>query len=461
MSESKNETVQSGTSKKDLLPTLPIATIFLINFGFLGVQMAFQLQSTNMGRIFQTIGADPTKLGFFFILPPLAGMIVQPLVGYFSDRTWMPRLGRRIPYLLIGAIVAMIVMCLLPNAGSFGFGFGSLAALWFGAITILFMDVSSNVAMQPFKMMVGDMVNEKQKGFGYAIQSFASNAGALLASLFPFLLTVIGIANTATKGKVPDSVVFSFYAGAVILLLCCLLTVFRVKEYDPKTYAEYHGIDETSAKANKKSIWGTLKAAPKIFWTVSIVQFFCWMGFQYLWTYANGAIADNVWGVTNPTSAGYQAAGNWYGVMSAVQSIAAVIWALILSRVGNNHHKAAYAFSLICGALGFGSIYFVHDKYALIISFSLVGIAWAAMNAFPFTFLTNAIDDSANMGTYLGLFNSSICLPQIVAFLASFAIFPMLGSHMPVMLLLSGIFLAVGALSVGIVKEVWARKFEA
>ncbi len=159
----------------------------------------------------------------------------------------------------------MIVMCLLPNAGSFGFGFGSLAALWFGAITILFMDVSSNVAMQPFKMMVGDMVNEKQKGFGYAIQSFASNAGALLASLFPFLLTAIGIANTATKGKVPDSVVFSFYAGAVILLLCCLLTVFRVKEYDPKTYAEYHGIDETSAKANKKSIWGTLKAAPKIF----------------------------------------------------------------------------------------------------------------------------------------------------------------------------------------------------
>jgi len=346
-------------------------------------------------------------------------------------------------------------MFLLPNAGSFGFGFGSLAALWFGAIALLFMDVSSNIAMQPFKMMVGDMVNEKQKGFAYSIQSFSSNAGALLASIFPFALTALGIANTAKKGTVPNSVVWSFYAGAIILLLCCLLTVFRVKEYDPVTYAKYHGIDKDE---KRKGMFEALKTAPKVFWTVSIVQFFCWMGFQYLWTYSTGAIASNVWGVTNPTSAGYQAAGNWYGVMSAVQSIAAVIWALVLSRVGNTHHKAFYSASLVMGAIGFGSIYFIHDKYTLLISFILIGCAWAAMNAFPFTFLTNAITDSSNMGTYLGLFNSSICLPQIVASLASFAIFPLLGSHMPTMLLLSGIFLALGALSVGIVKEVWARK---
>ncbi|MFC6254149.1 SLC45 family MFS transporter [Secundilactobacillus hailunensis] len=455
MSDTTASTPTAETPKKDLLPTLPSSTIFLINFGFLGVQMAFQLQSTNMGRIFQTIGADPNNLGWFFILPPLAGMIVQPLVGHFSDRTWIPRLGRRIPYLLIGAVIAMVVMFLLPNAGSFGFGFGSLAALWFGAIALLFMDVSSNIAMQPFKMMVGDMVNEKQKGFAYSIQSFSSNAGALLASIFPFALTALGIANTAKKGTVPNSVVWSFYAGAIILLLCCLLTVFRVKEYDPVTYAKYHGIDKNE---KRKGMFEALKTAPKVFWTVSVVQFFCWMGFQYLWTYSTGAIASNVWGVTNPTSAGYQAAGNWYGVMSAVQSIAAVIWALVLSRVGNTHHKAFYSASLVMGAIGFGSIYFIHDKYTLLISFILIGCAWAAMNAFPFTFLTNAITDSANMGTYLGLFNSSICLPQIVASLASFAIFPLLGSHMPTMLLLSGIFLALGALSVGIVKEVWARK---
>ncbi|GAX01453.1 SLC45 family MFS transporter [Secundilactobacillus silagei] len=455
MSDTTASTPTAETPKKDMLPTLPSSTIFLINFGFLGVQMAFQLQSTNMGRIFQTIGANPNNLGWFFILPPLAGMIVQPLVGHFSDRTWIPRLGRRIPYLLIGAVIAMVVMFLLPNAGSFGFGFGSLAALWFGAIALLFMDVSSNIAMQPFKMMVGDMVNEKQKGFAYSIQSFSSNAGALLASIFPFALTALGIANTAKKGTVPNSVVWSFYAGAIILLLCCLLTVFRVKEYDPVTYAKYHGIDKDE---KRKGMFEALKTAPKVFWTVSIVQFFCWMGFQYLWTYSTGAIASNVWGVTNPTSAGYQAAGNWYGVMSAVQSIAAVIWALVLSRVGNTHHKAFYSASLVMGAVGFGSIYFIHDKYTLLVSFILIGCAWAAMNAFPFTFLTNAITDSANMGTYLGLFNSSICLPQIVASLASFAIFPLLGSHMPTMLLLSGIFLALGALSVGVVKEVWARK---
>ncbi|KRK98849.1 major facilitator superfamily permease [Secundilactobacillus odoratitofui DSM 19909 = JCM 15043] len=454
-SASASATPTAETPKKDLLPTLPSSTIFLINFGFLGVQMAFQLQSTNMGRIFQTIGADPNSLGWFFILPPLAGMIVQPLVGYFSDRTWMPKLGRRIPYLLIGAVIAMIVMMLLPNAGSFGFGFGSLAALWFGAIALLFMDLSSNIAMQPFKMMVGDMVNEKQKGFAYSIQSFSSNAGALLASVFPFLLTAVGIANTAEKGKVPNSVVWSFYAGAIILLLCCLLTVFRVKEYDPVTYAKYHGIDENE---EHKGLWQALKSAPKVFWTVSIVQFFCWMGFQYLWTYATGAIAANVWHASDPSSAGYQAAGNWFGVLSAVQSIAAVIWALVLSRINNNHHKAYYSASLLMGAVGFGSIFFIHDKYTLVVSFALIGCAWAAMNAFPFTFLTNAITDSANMGTYLGLFNSSICLPQIVASLASFALFPLLGSHMPSMLLLSGIFLALGAASVGIVKEVWARK---
>ncbi len=455
MSDTTASTPTAETPKKRYAAYVTVINYFSDQLWVLRCSNGLSITKYEYGRIFQTIGANPNNLGWFFILPPLAGMIVQPLVGHFSDRTWIPRLGRRIPYLLIGAVIAMVVMFLLPNAGSFGFGFGSLAALWFGAIALLFMDVSSNIAMQPFKMMVGDMVNEKQKGFAYSIQSFSSNAGALLASIFPFALTALGIANTAKKGTVPNSVVWSFYAGAIILLLCCLLTVFRVKEYDPVTYAKYHGIDKDE---KRKGMFEALKTAPKVFWTVSIVQFFCWMGFQYLWTYSTGAIASNVWGVTNPTSAGYQAAGNWYGVMSAVQSIAAVIWALVLSRVGNTHHKAFYSASLVMGAVGFGSIYFIHDKYTLLVSFILIGCAWAAMNAFPFTFLTNAITDSANMGTYLGLFNSSICLPQIVASLASFAIFPLLGSHMPTMLLLSGIFLALGALSVGVVKEVWARK---
>ena len=204
----------------------------MINFGFLGVQTAFTLQSSQMSRIFQTIGADPNNLGWFFILPPLAGLIVQPIVGYYSDRTWKPRLGgRRLPYLILGTLIAVIVMLLLPNSGSFGFGYGSLMALWFGAITVAFLDLSSNVAMQPFKMMIGDMVNDKQKSYAYGIQSFLSNTGAVLAAIFPFLLTWLGVANTANKGVVPQSVVISFYAGAILLIITSLFTVFRVKEY--------------------------------------------------------------------------------------------------------------------------------------------------------------------------------------------------------------------------------------
>jgi maltose/moltooligosaccharide transporter len=438
---------------KKQLPTLPVNMIWMISFGFLGVQMAFSLQSSNMGRIFQTIGADPHTLGFFFILPPLAGLIVQPLVGYFSDRTWIPKLGRRIPYLLVGAIVAVIVMCLLPNAGSFGFG--PIVALTFGAVTILFMDVSSNVAMQPFKMMVGDMVNEEQKGFAYSIQSFLSNSGAVLACIFPFLLTILGVSNSAPEGVVPQSVVISFYAGAVILIICSLFTVFKVKEYSPAEYAAYHGIT-TEGKKEKVSVIRLLRNAPKVFWTVSLVQMFCWMGFQYLWTYGTGAVAANVWQTAEPSSAAYQAAGNWFGILSAVQSVAAVLWSLVLSRVPNDKRKVWYALSLILGGIGFGSVFFIYNQFALVVSFILIGIAWAAMMTFPFTMLTNALS-GGNMGTYLGLFNGSICLPQIIASCLSFILFPALGSSMPVMILVSGIFLVVGAFSVLIIKETYAR----
>ena len=204
----KNDQPKAG------LPNLKPSIIWMINFGFLGVQMAFTLQSSQMSRIFQTIGANPNDLGWFFILPPLAGLIVQPLVGYFSDRTWAPKLGgRRLPYLLLGTIVAVIVMCLLPNSGSLGLGYASMAAMCFAAITVAFLDLSSNVAMQPFKMMIGDMVNDKQKSYAYGIQSFLSNTGAVLAAVFPFVLTYFGVANTAHKGDVPMSVKLSSTLG--------------------------------------------------------------------------------------------------------------------------------------------------------------------------------------------------------------------------------------------------------
>lgn len=355
----------------------------------------------------------------------------------------------------MGMIVAVIVMLLLPNSGSFGFGYGSLAALWFGAITVAFLDLSSNVAMQPFKMMVGDMVNDDQKSYAYGIQSFLSNTGAVLAAIFPFLFTWFGVKNIAPKGVVPDSVKVAFYVGAALLIITSLFTVFRVHEYDPATYAKYHGISEEDNKEGGN--WFTLlKHAPKAFWTVTLVQFFCWFAFQYLWTYSAGAIAQNVWHTTNATSAGYQEAGNWYGVLAAVQSIAAVVWSYVLAKVPNKYHKYGYAGSLLLGALGFLSVFFIHDQWTLILSYILVGIAWAGMNTYPLTIVTNALTGK-HMGTYLGLFNGSICLPQIVASLLSFALFPLLGASQVNMFIVGAIVMALAALSVGTIKETYAE----
>ena len=259
-----------------------------LSFGFFGVQIAYALQSANISRIFATLGADPHQLSFFWILPPLMGMIVQPLIGKWSDRTWC-RMGRRKPYLLLGAIVAVLVMVFLPNAGSLNFSsrllLGLNGAMWFGLFSLMLLDTSINVAMQPFKMMVGDMVGEEQKAKAYSIQSLLCNAGSLVGYLFPIFFTWIGIANTAPKGVIPPSVVWSFYCGATILILCVLYTFVKVKEMPPKEYAEFHGVDPAAQQESGKNEPGLLKLlihAPATFWTVGLVQLFCWAAFMYM-----------------------------------------------------------------------------------------------------------------------------------------------------------------------------------
>ena len=237
------------------IPDLGFWKLWNISFGFFGVRIAYALQSANISRIFSTLGADPHDLSYFWILPPLAGIIVQPIIGAMSDRTWT-RFGRRIPYLFVGALVAVAVMCLLPNAGSFGMTVG--AAMIFGLVSLMFLDTSINMAMQPFKMMVGDMVNEKQKGLAYSIQSFLCNAGSLSGYIFPFLFATIGISNIAPKGVIPDSVIYSFYVGAAILILCVIYTSVKVKEYPPQLYAEYHGINPNDKKEEKTNMFKLL-----------------------------------------------------------------------------------------------------------------------------------------------------------------------------------------------------------
>lgn len=528
-------------------PDLGFWKLWNLSFGFFGVQIAYALQSANVSRIFATLGADPHDLSYFWILPPLMGLIVQPIVGTLSDRTWT-RFGRRLPYLIIGAGAAVAVMCLLPNAGSFHLAVSS--AIMVGLVALMLLDTSINMAMQPFKMLVGDMVNEKQKGLAYSIQSFLCNAGSIVGFIFPFLLTWIGIQNTAEAGVVPPTVVYSFYAGAAILLLCVIYSLVKIKEWPPHVYAEYNGgPQEASDGGDKKKRDNLLKLlvkAPKTFWTVGLVQFFCWIAFLFMWTYTNGTVARNAFDcptteyitgisfsdasgaiashgakhvltadstevindgklitpieslpantelifagmmgedpqthklyledvkrvtvadpsavtldkhvVLNTDSEEYNAAGNWVGILFAVQAIGSVLWAVVLPLFRSR--KFSYALSLLLGAAGFVSAGLVTNQYVLFVSFALIGCAWAAMLAWPFTILTNSLK-GGNIGAYLGLFNGTICVPQIIGAIAGGWILGALGSDDGLapqwgMMIVAGVSLVLGAASVMFIKE--------
>ena len=521
-----------------------------LSFGFFGVQIAYALQSANVSRIFTTIGADPHDLSYFWILPPLMGVIVQPLVGMFSDRTWT-RIGRRLPYLVFGALVAVIVMCLLPNAGSFHFTVSS--AIIFGLVALMLLDTSINMAMQPFKMLVGDMVNEKQKGLAYSIQSFLCNAGSVMGYIFPMLLMWIGLQNTAPEGVVPQTVIWSFYLGAAILAICVIYSLIKIKEWPPHIYNEYNGVEESPKGETKNAnLIKLLVNAPSTFWTVGIVQFFCWFAFLFLWTYATNTVAlksfdtptvERVVGiksegqkfegknifisdathkdvpvmedskmvvdpaflstlegdvtvtvasivshgadgslqleeakthkVDNPqtlrpetrvvldsSTKQYNDAGNWVGLLYAVQALGSVLWAVVLPRFRNR--KFSYFFSLLLGAAGFITLGIFTNPYLLFISFVLIGCAWAAMLAWPFTILTNSLH-SGNIGAYLGLFNCTICVPQIVAALLGgwiLTFFSTPGEVAPeyLMMIVAGVAIAIGAMCVGLIREGSGRK---
>ena len=476
-------------------PDLKFNQLWNISFGFFGVQIAYALQSANISRIFATLGADPHDLSYFWILPPLMGMVVQPLVGYFSDKTWLGRWGRRIPYLLVGALAAVIVMCLLPNAGNLGLSkevvwLGLSGAMLFGLLALMFLDTSINMAMQPFKMMVGDMVNEKQKAKAYSIQSFLCNAGSLVGYIFPFLFTaILGKAvNEAPEGVVPLSVKLSFYVGSAILILCVIYTIANVKEYTPQQMAEFNAAANAEGQGEQmatKMSTAQKNRAIRVFFEVGLVQFFCWAAFMYMWTYTNGTIAHTVWGTDNPASPNYQEAGNWVGILFAVQAIGSVLWAVVLPQFtnatdsNNNSYKwgilsriieffrmlwamvpskfknikVAYALSLVIGGLGFLMVPYIHNQYLLFVPYFLIGFAWAAMLAMPFTMVTNAFEGSSRMGTALGLFNCTICIPQIVAAALGGVLLKNMGSVQGNMLLLAGVLLVIGAVCVFIIEE--------
>ena len=454
MDKSRSNSKQKVETKQvDLdtgMPDLPKKELFAITFAFLGINMAFSLQSSQMSRICQTIVANPNNLGFFFIFPPLMGMIVQPIMGKMSDRTWN-RFGRRLPYLLFGTPIAALVLIMLPFSGSLGFGYGSMAAMIYAATAVCLMDLFSNICMQPSRMIVGDMVNNKQKNFAWSWQQVFSNGGGILATILPFIFTMFGMSNTAKRGVVPNTVIWSYLCAAAVLLFTGLWTVFNVKEYDPETYAKYHHIDPE--EQNKSvSLLKLIKTAPRAFWEINLVQLFSWFAIMYVWTYTTGTCARNIWHTSDVTSAGYQAAGNWYGILTAVYSIAGIVWGLIYAHAKAGSRKKWYTFGMIVGGLGLTWMTFVTTKTTSIIAMIMFGIGNFSINTIPFTLLTSSLNGK-NEGAYLGLFNVGICVPQIVASLCSFFLFPLVGHNQPMMLLLGGISLLIGALAVQAIHE--------
>ena len=431
-------------------PRLSFWSIWNMSFGFMGVQIGYSLQNGNTSRILSALGADVHHLSYFWLAAPLAGLIVQPIIGLFSDNTWT-RLGRRIPYILLGAIISAMAMFFMPNSEFFAY---ILPPLFFGAFMLLFMDTSFNITMQPFRALVGDMVSEEQRNQGYSVQSFLINAGAVVGSLLPFILTWIGISNVPAVGeKVAPTVIWAFYLGGGTLLLTVLWTSFRTKEFPPEEYRKYaqHKQEETK----KSSFLTLLKEIPVTMWRLAIVQFFSWFALFLMWVYTTPGVAQNVWKTVagDSTSAGYNEAGNWVGVIFAGYSLFGALFSIVMGRLANRlGRKTIYMLSLLAGGAGLVSMIFIQNQYGLIFSMVGIGIAWAAILAMPYAILSAALP-SDKMGVYMGIFNATITIPQIAAGLLGGVVLSLAGGKAILMLGVAGLSMLVAALSVVFVKE--------
>jgi maltose/moltooligosaccharide transporter len=399
-----------GATSSANKPLLSFWQIWNISFGFLGVQIGYSLQNANTSRILSALDADPHHLSLFWLAAPLAGLIVQPIVGLSSDKTWT-RLGRRVPFILGGAIVSAGAMFFMPNSEHFA---ALLAPLIFGATMLLLMDTSFNVTMQPFRALVSDMVPDSQRNKGYSIQSFLINAGAVVGSLLPFILTSIGVANEPGEGqKVAPTVIWSFYFGGGVLLLSVLWTSFRTKEYPPEEYAKYNNI--STEQEEKKSFMQLLANIPTAMWQLAVTQFFSWFSLFLMWVYTTQGIAQHIWGVTDPKSKEFNEAGNWTGVIFAAYSVFAALYSLALTPLADKFgRKNTYALSLLAGGLGLISMMFIQDKNLHFVSMLGVGIAWAAILAMPYAILSSSLPPKQT-GVYMGIFNITITVPQIAA----------------------------------------------
>lgn len=472
-------------------PTLPFWQVWNVSFGFLGVQFGFALQNANVSRVLSDLGADLHSLSLFWLAAPIMGLLVQPIVGAASDRTWN-RLGRRRPFILGGALAAAIGMFLMPNAPVF---VSLMAPMLFGGIMLALMDGAFNVTMQPFRALVADMVPDEQRTLGYSIQSLLINIGAVIGSILPFLLTnVIGLENSAPKGQVAETVMWAFYIGATALLGAVLWTVIRTSEYAPADYNRYKGLSpvETTVKAPLGERLGgfftLLVNMPKTMRQLAVVQFFSWFSLFIMWVYSTPAITQYIWGVdakwfdphflhsvnTIPAeiAAAKGAAGDWVGIIFAAYSLFAAIFSLVLTRVAIRFgRKLTYSLSLLAGGVGYISFLcfqnaeIVHvnllvtqvdvPRGALNLIFPMIGIgiAWAAILAMPYAILSGSLP-ADKTGVYMGIFNFTIAAPQIVSGLVAGQVLKYVFDNQAIyIIVLAGVSMLLGAVSVYFVKD--------
>ena len=440
-------------------PKMSVLQIIFMSFGFLGIQFGFALQNGNTSRILRSFGADVEQLPMFWIVAPLVGMIVQPIIGHYSDRTWN-KLGRRKPYFLVGAILSSIALVVLPNSSLLT---SVLPVLWMGAGMVMIMDASFNVSMEPFRALVADNLPESQRTSGFAIQTFLIGIGAVVGSALPSILAQVGFSQEAGVTGVADNIRYSFYIGAVVFMAAILVTVFFSKEYPPEQYAQYRGQADTDIKEKSSllNIFTDFKNMPRTMKQLGLVQFFSWFALFSMWVFTTDAVATHVYGLTGEYSKSieYNTAGNVVSSAFGVYNLVAAVYALCLPLLAKFlGRKGTHAFSLLAGGLGLLSIYFIKDPAMLTYSMIGVGLAWASILAMPYVILSGSIP-AGKLGIYMGIFNFFITLPQIVnGIFGGFIVKHFYNGQSIYAIVLAGFLLICAAVSVLFVYDAGADK---
>jgi len=421
-------------------PTLNFWQIWNMSFGFLGIQLGFALQGGFMSRVFQTLGASVDQIPLLWIAGPVTGLLVQPIIGYFSDKTWHPRLGRRRPYFLIGAILSSLALFVMPYS----------PALWVAASLLWIMDASFNISMEPFRALVADKLNEQQRSYGFIVQTLVIGVGTMVGSALPFIIAKMGVSNTAAQGVIPLSVKIAFAIGAAIFILSILYTVYKTPEYPPSD-EELNEIKNAGFFKGIKEIFDNIAQMPSTMIKLGVVQFFSWFAFFTMWSFATPAITKHVFNATDATSQAYQNGADWVGICMSFYGFVSMIYALLMAFYSSKiriNRKWFHLVNLVIGGLGFISIYYVTNQYMLLACFAGIGIAWTSILSMPYAMLSSSINPK-KMGVYMGIFNMFIVLPQIVASLggANFAYKTFFGADVINTMLLAGTCLILAGLS--------------